>query len=702
MPDFIKLFEKYKGKKTAIYGLGVETENLLSQINGHCEIIGLLDSFRESGLMYGHQIMSLNAAAGQGVSLIIVAARPASCRAISKRIGETCRESGIELIDIRGSNLLQPVNETYDFTKLSGITRKELIEKIEKADVVSFDLFDTLVMRQTLYAEDVIELVNCRLKADNINIDCFCKRRLGAEKELSKNAAPTLEEIYRHMLDDNAYEDALEVNGITAEKLAKLEWDIDYNLLIPREEICGILRGIVSKGRKVYIVSDTYYNKEQLREILNKCGIDGYTDILASSDYKTGKRQGLFDILKACEKGRNSNFLHIGDDIVADVESARSHGIEGCQLYSAAELIDAVGGLGIQKYDISVSDRIKLGMLVSKIFNSPFWFENEDRRIKVKSAYDIGYLMCAPIICDFVLWLYKKVNEQSIKNIWFGARDGYLIKKIYALTAENYGTDDDSLYFLTSRTAAVRSGMQSDEDIRYVDGMKFSGTLEDNLYNRFGIDASVLDEKDISPKETGLLKYKKVIIDKAAAARANYLKYIGRLKIKDGDTAFFDFVAKGTTQMYVQRLITNRLKGFYFMQLEPENMLDKGLDIQAFYDICDESSESVFENYYIIETILTAPHPTVIDFDESGEPIYVDESRKESDIKCFMAVQEGILDYYRRYLALCPLTEQGINKDLSAACLGLIRRIQIVDKDFLGMAVEDAFFNRMTAMPDII
>ncbi len=40
----------------------------------------------------------------------------------------------------------------------------------------------------------------------------------------------------------------------------------------------------------------------------------------------------------------------------------------------------------------------------------------------------------------------------------------------------------------------------------------------------------------------------------------------------------FDFVAKGTTQMYLQRLFPQHMKGFYFLQLEPEFMAEKGLD----------------------------------------------------------------------------------------------------------------------------
>ncbi|WP_026667948.1 hypothetical protein [Butyrivibrio sp. AE2005] len=63
-------------------------------------------------------------------------------------------------------------------------------------------------------------------------------------------------------------------------------------------------------------------------------------------------------------------------------------------------------------------------------------------------------------------------------------------------------------------------------------------------------------------------------------------------------------MAKGTTQMYLQKLFAQHIKGFYFLQLEPEFMADKGLDIEPFYSDEEKNSSAIFDNYYILETIL--------------------------------------------------------------------------------------------------
>ena len=716
------LFAGYKGGKTALYGLGTETEKTLRELEPDYQIIGLLDSFKEDGWLYGKPIISLSKTVEAGVKLIIVVARPGSCRAIAKKIGQLCRQNGIGLLDIRGRDLLEIRKVTYHFPETGGVTKGELREKIQRAEIVSFDLFDTLIMRQTLYSEDIAEYVDRSLREQGIFIEGFSQRRLESEKELSKLAAPTLKEIYENMLaklacggiDRSFTEDlksksadknltgkpkSVDFGDVSAEKLADLEWKIDLRFIVPREEVCSLFRETVSGGKKVYIVSDTYYSKNQLIELLKKCKITEYADILDSSEYKTGKRQNLFDLLRDRERERTC--LHVGDDIVADVECAHDKGFETCRLPGGLELLESVGYLGLAGHMDTLSERLKTGIFVAKLFNSPFQFENKGKSIGIRDAYDVGYLLCGPLISDFVLWFYGQVKREQIRTIWFSARDGYLIQKMYAHFIALCGERDRSVYFLTSRVAAIRAGMESEKDIQYVDEMKFSGTLEESLKKRFGI-----DENDIrcvkESEEDGLLKYKKPILENAFYARKNYKAYINSLERQEGEIAFFDFVAKGTTQMYVQRLVKNHLKGFYFLQLERDSMRRKGVDAESFYAGDDTEASVIFDDYYILETLLTSLDPSVGGFDEKGQPVYEEETRTDKDRMCAERAQRGILDYFKIYMKLCPRSELRNDKKLDEILLKLIHKIKILDRDFLSLVVEDPFFNRMTDITDVI
>lgn len=690
-----KIFEQYKNKKIAVYGLGTETEKALHAFDECYEIVGLMDSFRTEGEVFGKQIISFDHAVNVGVSLIIVVARPGSCRAIAKTIGDRCRREGIVLMDIRGRNLLDTRKIVYHFSNIDGCTKAELEEKIKNADVISFDLFDTLVMRRTLSADDVAEYVNCRLMEKGIVLEDFCKKRLASEKELSRNTAPALTDIYQNVLRKP---DTCRMKEVSAEELVDLEWNVDFELLMPRKEVCDIFKTIAKSGKKVYIVSDTYYNKEQISQILEKCEITEYTDILSSSDYQRSKAQGLYKRIKSKEGSKN--YLHIGDDVVSDIENAGKCGFETYRVYSGLDLLEEVGYLGFAEYVQSLSDRLKVGMFISEIFNSPFQFENEGKCIEIHNAYDIGYLICAPVISDFVLWFYRQMQENKFHNIWFSARDGYLIRKMYTYLIRM--SSDKTVYFLTSRTAAIRAGVRDEKDIQYVNGMKFSGTPGENLRERFGSD--ILDGKDISylTDENCLMMCKDAIFKKSHRLYENYQKYIRKLEIRDGDIAFFDFVAKGTVQMYVQRLTENHIKGFYFLQLEKEHLSEKKLDIRSFYEDEKLDSCAIYSDYYILETMLTAPHPSVIEFDETGEPVFADETRTESNFQCIERAQKGIIDYFKTYIRLCPEMKRTENKTLDEVFLKLIHNVKITDADFLKLVVEDSFFNRMTDMADMI
>ena len=675
------LFEKIEtGTKIAVYGLGTETERFLSKFGSMFTIVGLLDGFQETGELYGYPIIPISEIVGKDVKMIVVVARPGSCKAIAKRIGSFCTEKGIELFDIRGRNLLAANNVSYDFSEINGNSRQELLKKIEDADVISFDLFDTLITRKVFSYTDIFELLDLQLRESGMIIPDFASIRLHAEKELSKNKAPHLEEIYQFILKKTGS------SFISAVELADMEWNLEQNVDIERKDVCQVLKKSASEGKTIVITTDTYYSRQQIEELLGRFELTNVSDIFVSCEYGTSKTQDLFEICK--QKYADKSILHIGDDEFADVEKAVEHGLKSYRIYSGADLYDSLGGLGLENEIKTISDRIKRGMLVSNIFNSPFWFEKVGQRLSVSKASQIGFLFCAPMITDFVLWLKKKSFEQGYKQILFCARDGYLPVKLF----REISSDTKSIYFLTSRTAAIRAGIENNKDIDYVDSMKFFGSQEDALRTRFGIYVD-----DISKIER-----EKEILLKAEIKRENYKRYINRFDIQDEGIGMFDFVAKGTVQLYLQRLFMQHIKGYYFLQLEPEFMKDKGLDIEPFYSEEEKKSSAIFDNYYILETILTSPYPQLEEFNEGGEPVFAEETRNESDIKVIEQAQDGIRAFFDDYLSLVPEKERIENKSFDEKMLALVNKIQILDEGFMKLMVEDPFFGRMTDIKNVI
>lgn len=682
MTKIKEIIEQYKSVSIAIYGLGTETQRFLADHGDKISVTGLLDGFRTEGKMYGYPIIPIEYTVKHGVKLIIVVARPGSCKAIAKRISGFCRENGIALFDVRGKNLLQENEAAYDFSGLNAGSKNVLLGKVECAEIVSFDLMDTILMRKVLNYTDVFELMGYKLNEAGIHIPEFAKLRLAAEKECSKDETPTLEKIYERVLELADYK------SVSATELADMEWELDKSLIVPRYSVCKLYREIVRNGKKVIITTDNYYTKDRIASLLSEYDLGGYSGLFVSCDIGTSKTQKLFEHVAEETCTSPDKILHIGDDEYADIEKAEAFGINTFRIYSAADLFEYLGGIGLETDISDLSDRVKAGMFISRIFNDPFCFEREDRRLAAEDASDLGYLFCAPMITDFTLWMQENISRQGYKQILFGARDGYLFEKLYGIS----DPEGRSCYFLTSRTAAIRAGMETQEDIDYVDGMKYSGTFSDATRERFGIDV----------KESDDLARSKAIFEKAKDQRENYRQYIDNLGIGEGKLAFFDFVAKGTTQMYLQKLFAQHLKGFYFLQLEPEFMADKGLDIEPFYSEEEKDSSAIFDNYYILETILTAPFPQMKEMGPDGEPVYAKETRSERDLKCFERAQNGIIEYYREYLRIVPKSARTVNKKLDEKLLELVNKVKILDEDFLALKVEDPFFGRMTAMTDVI
>ena len=527
---------------------------------------------------------------------------------------------------------------------------------------------------------DIFDILNQQLIDNGVGIPDFSKNRLYYEKELSKTCSPKLAEIYDALLSHFGIEE------ISSDELAEMEWNIDFSQMVARTEMCNLLKEIVCSRKKVVITTDCYYSFKQVKQLLEKINLDKIDDVLVSCEHGTGKAQSLYEKLK--ELYPSSKILHVGDDDYSDIEKSSEHGIDSFKIYSGAEFIDNMGGLGIEDHIKSLTDRVKAGLLVSRLFNNPFQFESEENTLSVNTSYDVGYLFCAPMMTDFVYWLHKKASKDNCGLILFCSRDGYLPIKLF----QKIASDVRSCYFLSSRTAAIRAGIDNLQDISYVDSMKYFGTDEEALSNRFGIDVS----------DVGTIDKNQEILKRSSMLRTNYKKYISTFEFSDSILGVFDFVAKGTTQLYLQKIFTQHMKGYYFLQLEPEYMADKGIEIEPFYSDEEKSDSAIFEYYYFLETILTAPHSQVLEFDQNGKPIFALETRNEKDIDTILSAQDGIIDYFLHVMQLIPAHKFKENKKLDEILLSLITKIKINDIGFTSLTVEDPFFGRMTDIKDVI
>lgn len=241
-------------------------------------------------------------------------------------------------------------------------SRAALVAEVEKHDVISFDIFDTLVMRNVYYNKDVFRLM--ALQLDPVwGIDFFSVRT-EAEQVLSRERYPYIEEIYDYISDKCPCLKGKE------EELIRLEIQMETDLILPRHDVVAVFELAKKLKKRVYIVSDMYMHHDTLAAILEKNGITGYEKLLVSSEYNSSKPQHLFEhYLKEIPEG---TYLHVGDSWACDIIPSGKVGIDSFRLKMSTEIYEFVENTIPPE---NLQDRIRVAEYVAKNYNSPFFAE---------------------------------------------------------------------------------------------------------------------------------------------------------------------------------------------------------------------------------------------------------------------------------------------------------------------------------------
>ena len=631
---FGKYFKDFKESKIAIYGIGKNTQYILEHFNEY-NFIGLMDEAKAGETIYGKKVLTKEQVLELGVDIIVIVAWTSNIHIIFRRISEFCATHSIQVYDLNGNNLMAKNSEIKTFDKYNDIDMKTLKDKISNADVVSFDVFDTLVMRRTLYPKDIFLIAE-----DKIKMDIFAKTRIKAEAELYQKGNPNIHEIY------DKIQQILEISDETKERWKNTEISTEKEYLIQRKKICEAFEYAKSIGKEVFLVSDMYLPKNILCELLIGLEINMDLDhILVSCDYGFSKSNGLFNILK--DKTLGKKVLHIGDNYDADERFAKAYGIDSVfHIESAIVMLADSYACDLLKYESDFCNRIIIGELIAKQLNDPFLFSETQGKFRVESNYDMAYSFLAPIVYAFFCWIAVKAKELDLECVLFASRDGYILEEISKLKRSVIPDFPETKYFYASRAAVVLAGLNSDEDILQAAGFVYVGSMEEMLKNRFRLEDNEIEERGECSDSEYVLKHRDAIMRKSRIARKNYLEYVKKLSIKRGSkVGFVDFVSVGTSQKGLLNFVDFNLCGLYFFQLY--NKDNAALNIESLYGVKRPLTKSyhIFENLFFMESVLTSYEPTLQNFDEAGNPVFMRESRTEKQMDALKEVHCAILDY---------------------------------------------------------
>ena len=177
-------FQEYQKKKILIYGTGKIAEKIIEALEGFL-IVGVVDRTRSYGEFKKKPILLWEDVKKDTAEVLILAASQKHYETIFRRLQEKCMVCHLIVLGCAGEDLREYFGYEIDrelLRQYCGKSIEGLKAEIQNYDVISFELFDTLVMRKTLEPCDVFDLVEEKIKKEGIIIDSFKKIRMEAER----------------------------------------------------------------------------------------------------------------------------------------------------------------------------------------------------------------------------------------------------------------------------------------------------------------------------------------------------------------------------------------------------------------------------------------------------------------------------------------------------------------------------------------
>ncbi len=166
------------------------------------------------------------------------------------------------------------------------------LDRLGRFDVISFDLFDTLVFRPFSEPSDLFYVLG-----EKLDYMDFKRIRMEAEQKARnrKFAAAgsyevTLEEIWRALSS---------MTGIPADEGMRLEMETELALCYANPFMQEVFSGLRNMGKRIIITTDMYLPKDFLAELLDKNGYQGYEELYVSCEIQRCKGDGkLFEYIR--------------------------------------------------------------------------------------------------------------------------------------------------------------------------------------------------------------------------------------------------------------------------------------------------------------------------------------------------------------------------------------------------------------------
>lgn len=311
-------------------------------------------------------------------------------------------------------------------------TPEEFAQKLLSYDVISFDVFDTLIFRPFSEPADLFYFV-----AEKLNYLDF--RRIRCEMEYRSRGELYKRTGSREVNLQEIYELLERETGIGADEGMAAELEAEYRFCFANPYMHKVAGALKKHGKRVVVTSDMYLNKEQIGRLLRKAGYGSFDAYYISSDCRTSKSSGgLYEIVRERE-GREKRLAHVGDHPVSDVKQAKKHGIDAFHYPNVN-----TSGMPYRAEDMSaITGSLYRGLVNTHIHNGLRAYSQ---------AYEYGFIYGGLFAAGYCRFIHKYVEENHVEKLLFLARDGELLKQVY----DRMYPEENTEYVYWSRLAAAK------------------------------------------------------------------------------------------------------------------------------------------------------------------------------------------------------------------------------------------------------
>jgi predicted HAD superfamily hydrolase len=525
----------------------------------------------------------------------------------------------------------------------------KIVEKINDYEVISFDIFDTLIIRPYLKPIDVFQHIERILKLKN-----FAKKRIQAELKARKKAQAdeiTYDEIYQNL-------------GNKYKKAFQFEIDFEKRICHQNPEIHAIYKYAVEQQKRIIFVSDMYLPEQVIKDILQSTGYGKYENLFLSTVYKKRKVTGeLFDIVIDSMDTSPRNILHIGDNQINDVEQALAKGINAVFYPKVIDRFlnehDNMRDIFKDSYDYRfIEDKLSFSIILG--INSIIWIENQNDNYWTQ----LGSLYAGPFIFYFTKWIYDKARSKKIKNIALVARDGYNIKKVIKILDQNNELNPQYLYL--PRFVSESSNIKTTKDLE-----KFYnelGKTYEGLHvfiTEFSKENDHINQKWEEFKKATkhlthinlwqfVLSVKKLFIETSQKKKQLITEYLNQKNFLEDDLIIVDTsCTHARSQKLLSKIIEDNklnisLYGYYYKVNRSHENLNQT-------DIRPKSTRKYqTDKWDLMEFFMSSPEKPIISVKKEGDkylPVFKDIEGNEYEktrIKASESLSEGIVKFTQK------------------------------------------------------